>query len=1762
VKAFATHPEMQYLMVSASGPNGKRPSSITRKALGMDPYRTTEQVRAEFGGKPRRALIITTVVYESRAVQAHLVDVERIAGSNGDIYEMGRFPDPTGEWHVIHAITAAGNSDASVVATKAHAEFGKFNVQMFVGVAGSLKEDIPIGSVVVGEYVYNSHSGKVDDKGYYSRPHSHEAAPELLKAAKMLVLDGDWVDFIKDPKRAKLPATDAYPCPFPPEAFIKGIASGELVVAGGNTPFYQTIRQYLNDAGAVEMEGWGAMSAAHQEKTSAIVVRGISDMCDGKDHISDAQHQPIASAHAAAFAFATLSIRSKASPLRPDGGDLPRAHTVTLQEEPVPVPDQRFDYVVNFKGSFSEWSDDKIARVVEGLREVTGDPELTLVRVEEGSVRLVLSVREKDIPALTLEAIRASAGDVGEELLGAVTARALSEAEQAKAALKRQSAHLLSWEQTLPDGGWLERPEQRIIENRFHSKFSSTVVLGEPGSGKSALLAAIATDLIKAEASVLAIKADFVSPDVHSEQDLQADLRLPVPPGELIELLSQLQPVFLFVDQLDALASQLDLRSDRLNVLLNLIRRVGGVPNVHVVLSARTFEFNHDVRLRAIEAEAVTLALPAWHDVKEKLSAAGIDANTWPESAREVVRNPQHLKTYLSLGKSNDNQPFSKYQSMLEQLWRQKIATAQDSEALATLASDLAADMAEEELLWLAASRFDTRAPTLERLESVGLIVRSDNGQSIAFSHQTVFDYVLARSFVRAAGRLSAYVLERQNSLFVRAKLWSALRYLRDAEVASYEREFLEIWRHQSLRLHLRLLLIEFLGEQHSPVAFEKVCLEEVMQSNELRVAGLKAIIGSAGWFANFARSAIPAAMSQNDIEANQALRILQKAWSFSADEVVRLLREQWLQTPAKDNFTWMTLDACATWTEAVEEIARRILSRTPISPWQVDYAASVLAVEQPNVAFRLIRAKLDFMLESARSTPPGKPFPKNSTHDDQVAWHITDDPTKPFTVILEGSEWNSLPAMAEAEPTKFLEALWPWFRAIFVELTVRLRKDVTDHVYPGQYSIDVGLGDDTSGRITREQPILSGLRLAVEGAANNNEAVFQRWVEENSDLEFMAPQRLIAHGFGFLPETHAQQAFNWLLNDQRRLQLGNPHGLRQTTAALIRAVSPYWSDVQVRDFESEMQKYRPKTPAHLMEAKQRRYFSRFLRSTRTQLLAAVPLDRLSEKSRGLIATEKRALGENLDPGIRFSGSSWIGSPMEAEAMAKAKDRDILKVFEEVPDNKDWDHPTTWMRGGNIQLSRAFAEFTKSEPMRALRIIEQFKPKAQERAAGYALASLAEVGSHDREIQDALIDLNQRGFGSEEFRNSTADAVEKIANRHAPIDEALVAALIEWLNNPVEQSDPSDAKEASEIGERDEVDRANDARNYSILWGHGGVSILPRGNFPILSALTSILLKGNEEGRDRLLVILNDHLVRERNPKVWQALLIQLSHAGGSTPEVVSRFLRALFVRFPSLLETREAVYFLAYAQRWDDVLVHDLIATWERAENPMLRQAQGELVGLVATVQGSDRWTKTRDELVERGSAEAKIGLAHAGANLWAETQYHTVAGELLERLIPGADKDRMSAILDVFRLSDDLVPEPTTLAFLRTLAAPGVDLGDAPSSFIVEKLQSLLPHAAAVVGEIALKLVDARRSNLRDVRTATAIAAPQLTDLAITLHRLGGASRETGVTVFEALIDLDAYGARDTLTEIDGRFGVYQTGARRRLARRAANSVKRRAA
>ena len=1666
-------------------------------------YRTPADVKGELGHFPRRALILTTVVHESRAVRAYLTNPETLIGEKGAFYEYGRFSDPAGDWLIVHALTPQGNIGAGLVAGKAHQEFGNFHVQMFIGVAGSLKKDIPIGSVVAGDYVYNGHSAKVEDTKTFVRPHGLVPARELLIAAQALIYSNEWIDLIRAPAGMDLPIKAEYPCEFPPSAFIKGIVSGEEVVAGGKSKRYVFLRTNFNDAGAVEMEGWGAMNAARDENAPAIIVRGISDMCAGKDYKTDSLHQPIAAAHAAAFAFSILSFRSKVP--APGGpvldGEIKKPAAESAAEAPT-SEDHRVDFVFNFEGTKDEWSKEKIETVVESLKQTFGDAKLTLVRIDVRSVRLVMRIRDSDLAVLDLAKLREVALDSGVTLLGATPLEMVGEAENAKDALAAASVDLLGWEKTLPNGTWLERPEREGIEARFKLNSSSTVLLGEPGSGKSALLSKIASDLLDQGAAVFALKADFLSTEVQTETDLQRELQLPATPSDLMLCVAALQPVYVIIDQLDALASQLDLRSGRLNVLLNLVRHIGGATNVHVLLSARTFEYNHDVRLRAIEADAVTLTLPPWHEVKERLADVDIDSDIWPEKAREVMRIPQALKTFIALVSSGRTEPFSTYQAMLEQLWQDRIASANDSEHLTSLLSDLAGQMAEDEALWLAASRFDDRLKSLKRLEALGFIVRSENNLSIAFSHQTVFDYVLARTFVRKAMLLSTYVLERQDSLFIRAKVWSALNYLREAEVNSYKRELLDIWNTRDLRRHLRFLLIEFLGQVNQPLEFEIKCMTEVLTSPEIRIFGLKAIGSSSGWFAHFASTVVRDAMSGTDPEVGQALQILTHNWKTDSQQVIRLIKECWLPHPARDGYLWMAVRECPLWTDKVEELAVTVLKRGPIAIWQVSDTAMRLAVAQPDVALRLIRTKLDLLLSEAQEKPAPPPIPTASTEDEKILWSIRHRRAKEFEDLLDAMEWDDLPSLAEAAPVSFFQYLWTWYVAVFSEILTRIDSEGIKHIYPGRYVLEIGLPPSGARSTSREKPMMTALQVAVEELAEKASEEFLKWADENSNLEMLVVQQLIAYGFEIEAKQRASRALEWLLADQRRFQLGTSYGHRSTTIELVRASAPHWSDEEISRLEGAVVSYKPQVPVHLKKPEQRRLFGDEVRATKKDLLQAIGVERLTLQNRELVTTEQRALGDRFDRSISEVEGGWIGSPMDAAAMAKAKDRDILKIFREIPDDTNWDHPTHWMRGGNIQLSRAFAEFARTDPERAVRVMEQYEPQKQERAAGYALDAMADETSNDSYVIEAFLDFEDRGFRAEEFRESAARAVEKIANRKAEISDDVIDILVDWLSL---YCDPGEEEVEIEDIKLTASSEDENLREGSILWGYGGMSTLPAGNFTVLSALASILLNRKDAGRDRYFSILEDHFLREKNPDIWKALLRRLGNAGGSTPQVVSTFIRKLFNRFPEILTTRDAVFFLAYAQRWDDQLVFDLISDWRKSDQAFLQQAYGELVGLVATVKAKDKWVRARDEIFASGTDDVKIGLAHSAVNMWSDERLHLRAGDTLVALLEGASKELVATVMDVFRVVDELVPDKATSKLLRALADPSTDMSAAPVEFVVERLQMLLPHEVELIVTIAQKLVAAWRGELGDIRTGAAFAAPQLTDLALTLHRLG---------------------------------------------------------
>src|SRR3546814_1451218 len=110
---------------------------------------------------------------------------------------------------------------------------------------------------------------------------------------------------------------------------------------------------------------------------------------------------------------------------------------------------------------------------------------------------------------------------------------------------------------------------------------------------------------------------------------------------------------------------------------------------------------------------------------------------------------------------------------------------------------------------------------------------------------------------------------------------------------------------------------------------------------------------------------------------------------------------------------------------------------------------------------------------------------------------------------------------------------------------------------------------------------------------------------------------------------------------------------------------------------------------------------------------------------------------------------------------------------------------------------------------------------------------------------------------------------------------------------------------------------------------------------------------------------------------------------------------------YTTLFRSREAVIFLAYAQRWDDQLVFDLISDWRVSDQAFPQHAYGELVGLVATTKAKDSWVRARNEILASGTEGARIGLANSAVNMWSDEKLRQTSGEVLVELLKGGSKE-----------------------------------------------------------------------------------------------------------------------------------------------------------
>ena len=1378
-----------------------------------------------------------------------------------------------------------------------------------------------------------------------------------------------------------------------------------------------------------------------------------------------------------------------------------------------------FDYNAHpFQADTKQW-DFQFERLRESLGRIEGVP-LPIAQISRGDGSLNLNIgglraTKRSMPA-EVQAVRRAFGHV--------------------------SRGLLNWPQEIL-GQWIERPElDQLYELTSRPIPSVTAILGEPGGGKSAILARLGGRLLAEDVLLLAIKADQLPRGTATLGDLEDWIGSEIPATEALRRLATDHRVVVLIDQLDALSDLMDQHTERLGALIRFVNSIRDVPNLYVLVSCREFEFRNDVRFSSLNADEVSLQRLTWEQVEPLLAARHFETSGWSNEVRDVLRTPQHLAMFLAHQTDEKTRPlFTSYQGLLARVVRERLEIPHGSRTVEA-AESIAATMALEEELWLGRARFEGEfSRQLDQLEEAGFLTRSEDGLSIGFRHQTIFDFLRARGFLRNGQPLAAYVVEqKKQSLFVRPILWSTLHYLRASDRAAYRRQFAGLWTRADLRQHIRNLLIDFLGQVADPDDQEAQWLLPLIEGGALRSRILVAISGSPGWFHRF-RSRLPAFMTAVPEQAREVTAILRRATSFEPGAVLEMVERFWLSDISYLPSALAVMQELKCWDESSVELACKLVDHVPenasvahaiarrISESGSDLAAKVvvryLQAKTREIDQKTAERRLTILLDEA-----------NGEQVEQAHW--ASDDLSPYDELIDrDSDWHGIEELARRSPKAFVTEMWTWL----TELFGRLGQSANPGLY--RYRDHQGLAflRDTDVR----KPLQAAIKIAVRGYAQTDPEDFLRFLQSNKNTDLKVLHRLLAIGLERIARQYPKEVLEYLLEDPRRFDIGDMYNEHAETQALISAAVPLLEPEEALRLEKAIKDwswYRHGSQSEDIEIRRNR--QKWMRAKRLRLLRVFPFDRLSREGQQHLKEEERALPSTPDEDRAIRGG-WIGSPMSSEQMERATDEQILALFTELTDDTNWDHPNRrWTEyvGGSVQASREFADFASKKPHRALPLVRRFRAGETERPAGAALQALAKGYEDPEELVACIHELDSRGFASEEFRTDAARCLGEVAPRVGGLSDETCKLLESWISEPTSEPETSDVTIGSgEVVAERRRDQEEDQQ--SLLWGYGGSHLVPHGNYPILEALMRAYLCRQPRAVDDWLGILERHLGRSEVTPVWREVAQNLWRLVEADRTRATTFFESFFALPHGILHTVTGVSLVADVMSWlPSALIDGVIDGWLSGGWQKGPQAAGEVLALDHCRNPGDDQARKRVERIlsgDAGDASAidgmRLGLAHTFIAAWPQPALRAEATNYLVRLArtPNAAVDE--ALSGMFVKAGQLPADDYTGDVLEALLErPGVLMKG--GHFLIKGLKGLLRDGwrPRLVHRVTEALVAGTAGELGDIRTGWAGDAGDLADIALTFHRIPD-TRDEGLDLFERLMEARSYDVDQRISKID---------------------------
>lgn len=409
-----------------------------------------------------------------------------------------------------------------------------------------------------------------------------------------------------------------------------------------------------------------------------------------------------------------------------------------------------------------------------------------------------------------------------------------------------------------------------IVSDLKWDKKNILLLNGEKGIGKSTILKDL-YDIINLDSNynILGIKAD----KFYANSTKELESKLFINDFTFTDLINEVntkkQKLVVIIDQIDALSLTLSANREYIQTYNRLIAELINEENIRIIISTRTFDLQYDAELSVYNSNEYTKVkadLLTIDEVQKALTFFKIQCNS--NKLLELLRTPNHLEIFCKLENRDkfNLDTLSTLKDLYDALWKQHI-TSNPNLDLKKILFDVSAKMYTEQRITINNIFNDSFYKEMFYLNSNQLLI--EENKELHFFHQTFYEYCFAKQFVENGGNLEEYIIENDQSLYVRSVIKMVIEYLREYDIRRYHSILSNILISENYRFHIKTLLLSDLGIIHNPVSLEKKLVVDVILKNDDYEEVFIGAVNSQGWIDFFIEENIPEKYFNITIEDN-----------------------------------------------------------------------------------------------------------------------------------------------------------------------------------------------------------------------------------------------------------------------------------------------------------------------------------------------------------------------------------------------------------------------------------------------------------------------------------------------------------------------------------------------------------------------------------------------------------------------------------------------------------------------------------------------------------------------------------------------------------------------------------------------------------------------------------------------------------------------------------------------------------------------------